>query len=112
MAVKPRRHQEFPSLDPSVVQRIRRAVHAWAKVHPDPRVPVLLLMDGSEMTAGDIADALDHPETGRGRTLVRMFAVAMADKKLNLSMDEILKPFEQDISAWRDIQRPLLDLDI
>lgn len=62
------------------------------------------------MTPRNIADALDRPDTPRGRTLFRMFAVALHGNEMKtppfdefepLSLDDVLAHFESDISEWR-----------
>jgi hypothetical protein len=94
---------DFPVLEPDQEKRISELAHEWARLHPAPEVPVLLMMDGSELTPRSIADAFDYPDTPRGQTVRRMFAVALhsPEKRMILSFDEILSHFEHDISMWR-----------
>jgi hypothetical protein len=94
---------EFPELDPETFDRIRHAVQRWASVHPSPEVPVLVMLDGSEMTPQDIADALELPDTPRGRTLYRMFSITVAGpEETRMPVDDIVTHFEFDIARWRE----------
>ena len=97
---------DFPSLDPDEFTLIRDTVRSWAEAHPAPDVPVFVLLDGSEMTPPQIADALERPDTPRGRTLHRMFAITLhGDVEQRVSLEELLLDFQLDITEWRRSSR-------
>ncbi|MCU1657822.1 MAG: hypothetical protein JWO57_2478 [Pseudonocardiales bacterium] len=102
---------EFPSLLPQEEELIRAAVRRWARAHPQPEGPLLTMLDGSVLTVRDAADALDYPDAPRGRTLLRMFAVAIRGAEMGVVQDqelptipieEVVAAFEADVNTWGD----------
>jgi hypothetical protein len=105
MAVRGTRggRSEFPPLGPDELEQIRRVAREWAHVHPEPETPIIELLDGSVMTPVDIARTLDDPQSRNGQTVLGMFAIRLngfQDYGGVASIDEVLKPFRNDISAW------------
>lgn len=89
-------------LDEREQRQIAETLQAWAEVHPHRNLPVIALIDGSELTPLDMARAAAEPDSPRGRQLLRVFAaglIADDDEKLE-SLDQILDDYWQDTKRW------------
>lgn len=92
--------RDLPRLTAVEYEQIRPALRAWANAHPNPDDPVIMLLNGSALTPLDIADAIDNLDSPSGRTLSRMFAVALHHPTGALPLDEIISDFERDVAEW------------
>jgi hypothetical protein len=96
--------REVPHLEEYQRQKISEALHAWAEVHPRRDLPIVALIDGSELTPMDMARAVDEPDSPRGQHLLRVFAAGLIADKLEPAetLDEILDDYRKDANRWRE----------
>lgn len=59
-------------LDEGPRRQIAEALQAWAEVHPRRDLPVVALIDGSELTPIEMARAAEDPDSPRGQHLLRV----------------------------------------
>jgi len=95
--------REVPSLDKTQRQQIAETLHEWAEVHPRRDLPVVALMDGSELTPLEMAAAVGDPDNPRGQYLLRVFAAGLiADQEESPeTLEEILSDYREDTRRWR-----------
>jgi hypothetical protein len=97
-------------LDESQQRQIAEALQAWAEVHPRQDLPVVSLIDGSELTPIDMARAAAEPNSPRGQHLMRVFAAGLIDDDFEKpeTLEEILSDFWHDTRQWREGRREKL----
>jgi hypothetical protein len=85
----------YLQLQPEDVRRITATLSELCEHAPDPYRPLLVLLDGSEATANDIADALGRKGSRLRAHLLNLVAVAMGQGE---PLEEILDDFRWE---WR-----------
>ena len=87
--------------------QIAETLLAWAEVHPHPDLPVVALIDGSELTPMDMARAAAEPDSPRGQHLLRVFAAGLIadDVEEPETLEQILNDYWQDTNRWRESHR-------
>jgi hypothetical protein len=96
--------REVPHLSEDQRRHISDALHSWADVHPRRDLPIVALIDGSELTPLDMARAVDDPQSPRGQHVLRVFAAGLIDDDVEApeTLDEILEYFWKDAARWRE----------
>jgi hypothetical protein len=94
-------------LDEGQRRQIAEALHAWAEVHPRRDLPVVALIDGSELTPIEMARAAEEPESPRGQHLLRVFAAGLIadDVEEPETLEQILSDYWRDTYRWRESHR-------
>jgi hypothetical protein len=94
---------DLPSLGDDEFDAIKRVLATWSRLHPEPDVPILDLIDGGSLTPRDIAEALDHPHGPRGRSVQAMFALLLRGHFTDpVPLEAVVAPFESDVRHWRE----------
>ncbi len=95
--------RDVPSLNAAQRQQIAETLHAWAEVHPRRDLPIVALMDGSELTPLEMADAVGNPNSPRGQLLLRVFAAGLIPDNVERpeTLEEILSDYQEDTRRWR-----------
>jgi hypothetical protein len=94
-------------LDERQQRQVAETLQAWAEVHPRRHQPVIALMDGSELTPKDMAVAAAHPDSPRGKHLLRVFAAGLIhdDDEQPETLEQILDDYRQDAKRWSEGRR-------
>jgi hypothetical protein len=94
--------RDVPDLNEAEWNRIVEVLAIWGEVHPRRDLPLIQLLDGSELTPADIGRAVTDPESPHGQLLYRVFATTKIedDRSPPEPLDEVLLDFERDARAW------------
>jgi hypothetical protein len=95
--------RDVPDLSDAEWGRIVEVLAIWGEIHPRRHLPLIQLVDGSELTPADIGRAITDRESPQGQLLYRVFATTkIEDDRLPPEpLDEVLADFERDTRAWR-----------
>jgi hypothetical protein len=87
---------------------IARTLGDWVKSHPHPDSPIIQLGDQSELSPRDIAKAAAEPNSPRGRTLLRVFAIGLTSDNAEPAetLEQILSDFVNDEKYWAARRAP------
>jgi hypothetical protein len=97
--------QDVPELSSAQRKEIASVLSMWAEVHPRADLPLISLLDGSELTPRDLAAAAREPTSQRGALIYRVFAAGLIPTELDEphDLETILAAFYRDIERWRGV---------
>ena len=97
--------QDVPDLSSDQREQITSVLSRWAEFHPRADLPLIQLLDGSELTPRDLAAAAREPSSERGALIFRVFAAGLIPTQLDepQELETILAAFARDIDEWRGV---------
>jgi hypothetical protein len=95
--------RDVPKLSGQEREEIARTLAEWADAHPHPDIPLIALVEGTDLSPREIAAAVQDPESRTGRMLYRVFATALIEDEVEKpeSLQEILSDFRHDTESFQ-----------